>query len=120
MPLLPFSSSFLFASQAPDLKRSGAPMLIVLYHEDRANTCTVLPQSAKAKPCSRAGPSRGGILVAGIGVERRARTALRTACLRGLVREGFILGIAAHAEMIQTQLPISNVAKRPRNFPFGK
>src|SRR6516162_706925 len=77
MPLLPFSSSFLFASQAPDLKRSGAPMLIVLYHEDRANTCTI--QSAKAKPCSSAGPSRGGILVAGAGAERRARTALRTA-----------------------------------------
>jgi hypothetical protein len=40
-----------------------APMFIVLYHEDRANTCTILPQSAKAKPCSSAGPSRGGILV---------------------------------------------------------
>ena len=94
-------------------------MLIVLYHEDRANTCTILPQSAKAKPCSSAGPSRGGILVAGTGVERRARTALRTAPLRGLVREGFILGIPAQAEMIQTQLPISNVAKRPEMSRLG-
>jgi hypothetical protein len=39
--------------------------------------------------------------------------------LRGLVREGFILGFAAQAEIIQTQLPISNVAKRPEISRLG-
>ena len=76
------------------------------------------PQSAKAKPCSRTGPSRGGILVACTGVEWRARTALRTAPLRPRTRR-IRPGHRAQAEMIQTHCRSTTLPNAPKISRLG-